>query len=196
MHIARHHHHQRPHRVLAALLGAAIFITPALLNQAVAATPIAQAQAGLLQADSDFIIIAGHANAAEMAAAKLALHNSSNPAIKAFATQMLKDHATAQQKLAALATRKNQPAPATPSNEQNLALQRLQKLSGKAFDHAYVADQLSAHQEAVTLFSQQATLGADTDIMAFASDTLPTLLQHKAHIEKRSVSQQMASDPH
>ena len=50
--------------------------------------------------------------------------------------------------------------------------------TGAAFDRGFIEAQVKAHQEAITLFEQQAQNGADADIKAFAQKQLPGLRNH------------------
>ena len=55
---------------------------------------------------------------------------------------------------------------------------QLSKLSGKAFDIAYIRDMVKDHTKDVAEFQQEAKNGTDEKIKGFASDTLPTLQDH------------------
>ena len=50
--------------------------------------------------------------------------------------------------------------------------------TGAAFDRGFVEAQVKAHQEAISLFEQQAKNGSDADIKAFAQKQLPGLRNH------------------
>jgi putative membrane protein len=55
---------------------------------------------------------------------------------------------------------------------------RLGKLSGDAFDKAYMREMLSDDQHDVAAFKHEATAGHDPDLKAWAAKTLPTLQEH------------------
>jgi putative membrane protein len=55
---------------------------------------------------------------------------------------------------------------------------KLSAMSGADFDRAYSKMMLSDHNKDVKEFEKQSTKGADPDIKAFASKTLPTLQEH------------------
>ena len=50
--------------------------------------------------------------------------------------------------------------------------------TGAAFDRGFVEAQVKAHQEAIALFEQEATSGADAELKAFAQKQLPGLRNH------------------
>ena len=55
--------------------------------------------------------------------------------------------------------------------------------TGAAFDEGYVAEQIKAHQEAISLFEQESTNGTDADLKAFATAQLPALRDHLREAE-------------
>ncbi len=60
----------------------------------------------LSPADQQFVQAASQADATEIAASKVALRNSSDPHVKAFARQMITDHTKLSRSMAALAAKK------------------------------------------------------------------------------------------
>ena len=63
--------------------------------------------------------------------------------------------------------------------------------SGVAFDEGFIAAQITAHQNAIALFDQQANGGGDEDLKAFAARHLPELRDHlrEAQDVQRSIRQ-------
>jgi putative membrane protein len=55
---------------------------------------------------------------------------------------------------------------------------RLEKLSGKAFDRAYMRDMVTDHTKDVSEFRMESKNAKDPDVKNFASQTLPTLKDH------------------
>jgi putative membrane protein len=55
---------------------------------------------------------------------------------------------------------------------------RLSKLSGNAFDKAYMRAMIEDHQEDVSEFRQESQSAKDPDVRQFAAKTLPTLEEH------------------
>ena len=56
--------------------------------------------------------------------------------------------------------------------------ERLSKLSGAAFDKAYMNDMVNDHVKDVADFQKESTSGKDPAVKSFASQTLPTLQSH------------------
>ncbi|HEY3570771.1 MAG TPA: DUF4142 domain-containing protein, partial [Thermoanaerobaculia bacterium] len=59
----------------------------------------------------------------------------------------------------------------------------LSKLSGAAFDKAYVSMMVKDHKKDVAEFKKESTKAKDSDVKSFASTTLPTLQDHLKMIE-------------
>jgi len=142
----------------------------ALAGTAAAATPSGK--------DRTFVVAAGHAGAAEIAAGKLALTKTKDKATLAFAQRMIHDHSVLAAKLKTAAAAAALRPPATPSSAQAAALQSLGTLSGTAFDAAYRANQIAAHKAAVALFTSESKSGRAPTLKSAASAALPTIEMH------------------
>jgi len=129
-------------------------------------------------ADSTFMKTAAAAGLAEVECGKLAAEKASNPDIKSFAQMLVDDHSKANEELKGLAGQKNVTLPSAPTAAQKAAQARLSKLSGAAFDSAYVHQMVRDHAAAVALFTRESKAGADADAKAWAGKTLPTLEAH------------------
>jgi putative membrane protein len=77
--------------------------------------------------------------------------------------------------------------PGDPSPEDQQAMTKLGSLSGEDFDRAYIESQVSAHEAAVGLFTQESEQGKDAQFRSFASSTLPTLKDHYQMIKSLPV---------
>lgn len=125
-----------------------------------------------------FLKHAAQGGLAEVELAQLAKEKASNADVKAFAERLERDHSKANDELKSLASSKHVTLPdASKTYAANLK-GRLSKLSGAAFDRAYIAAMVEDHQKDVRAFEREATSGADADVKAFASKTLPTLKEH------------------
>jgi putative membrane protein len=155
------------------------------------ATPAAdqadhQQHAGSAAADTTFMKKAADGGMAEVALAKLAQTKSSNAEVKAFAEKLEQDHTKANDELKTLAQSKNVTLPSTMSKMHQAKEDKLSKLSGAAFDRAYIADMLADHKKDVAEFERQSTQATDPDVKAFAAKTLPTLKDHLQQVQQLS----------
>ena len=131
-------------------------------------------------ADAGFVQKASAAGMAEVELSKLAATNASSAEVKSFAETMVTDHTAANEKLTAIARDKSIKPAAGPDATSTAAIASLKTKTGAAFDKQYEAIMLKDHKAAVALFEKEATSGQDSDLKAFANDTLPTLKHHLA----------------
>lgn len=68
--------------------------------------------------------------------------------------------------------------PATLPASKQKEVDRFDKLAGAAFDNAYIGHMVSDHKKDVAEFQKESKRGKDTDVKAFATNTLPTLQDH------------------
>jgi putative membrane protein len=117
----------------------------------------------------------------EIESSRLALQQSRNPRVRAFANQMIQDHTMSSQALMG-GMQMAAMGGAGPALDQRHAamLNQLAGLSGPQFDSAYAQMQVMAHQEALSLYTAQAQAGTDPNFRAFAQQTLPILQHHYA----------------
>ncbi|MFP3566511.1 DUF4142 domain-containing protein [Paraburkholderia sp. SIMBA_030] len=162
-------------QMMAVALGLGVASTGAVYAQA---SDAAAGAAKLSPADQQFVQDASQADATEIAAAKIALRNSSDPHVKTFAQQMIIDHTKLSRSMDALAARKG--LGAAPAADSAL-VGKLQTLKGQAFDQAYVEQvALEGHQKAVDLFQKESESGTDAQLKAAAMHALPTIKHHLA----------------
>lgn len=132
-----------------------------------------------------FVRKASVANEFEIESSKLALEKSQDKDIKSFAQRMIDDHKKAGDDMKeALSASKLDLKPETQLDDKHQQIiKKLESLSTDDFNNAYVAAQVDAHDEAVSLFSDYAKNGGDEALKHFASETLPTLKSHQTHVK-------------
>ena len=67
-------------------------------------------------------------------------------------------------------------------------LNSLASKSNSDFDKTYIDDQVSGHNDAVSLMENYVKNGDNADLKAFAGDTLPTIKTHLADAQKIQAS--------
>ena len=141
------------------------------------------AKAGAIP-DSQFVTKAAQGNLAEVALGKLATEKGQSDDVKKFGQKMVDDHSKAQQDLEGVASKNNWNIPKDVSAEQKAEQQRLEKLSGAAFDRAYVQMMVKDHTKDVAEFKREAaSTSANSDLKDFATRTYPTLADHLTQIK-------------
>lgn len=120
---------------------------------------------------------------AEVELGKIAATKAQNADVKRFAQMMVDDHSKANEELKSLAAKKNISLPTAVDAKHKSTIDRLQGLSGAAFDRAYVDDMVEDHEADVQAFEKQSKDNPDADVKAFAAKTLPTLRKHLEEIK-------------
>jgi putative membrane protein len=129
-------------------------------------------------ADHMFVMKAAKGGLAEVQLGQLAADKASSDEVKKFGQRMVTDHGKANDELKSLAQQKNITLP-TDLDAQDKALHdRLTKMSGAAFDRAYMQHMLADHRKDVNEFKRESTNGKDPEVKAWAGKTLPTLEEH------------------
>lgn len=118
-------------------------------------------------------------NMAEVDISKLAQSKSQNPEVKAFAQKMVEDHSKALAEVQALAKSKGVTLPTQLDAKHKAMLTNLEKLSGDAFDKAYIKQGgLGAHKETLAKL-ETATKGAkDADVKGQVDKMIPVVQEH------------------
>ncbi len=137
-------------------------------------------------ADQKFAMEAAQGGMAEVELGKLAAQKGSSDGVKKFGQKMVDDHSAANDKLKAIAAKKNMTLPSDMTAKDKAEMQRLQNMSGAAFDKSYTAYMLKDHQTDVAAFQKESSMGKDADIKAFATETLPTLQEHLKMVQGMS----------
>ena len=117
----------------------------------------------------------------EVALGKLAQENGASPAVKQFGQRMVTDHSKANRELESLAKKQDVTLPQHLDAKHEAVRDRLAKLSGKAFDEAYMNEMTSDHRQDVEDFKTASQSLDDPAVQSFAKRTLPVL---EAHLKK------------
>jgi putative membrane protein len=149
-----------------------------LTAAAAAAFVLASATAAAQTADAKFAMDAAKGGLMEVELGKVAADHATNPDVKQFGQRMVTDHTKANEELKAIASQKGMTLPNTLDAWAKAKIDRMAKMSGAAFDKAYMDDMVKDHQKDVAEFRKEASGGKDAEIKGFAGKTLPTLEEH------------------
>ncbi len=180
----------RPYTVLIGcmMIGAAGFVMAGLAaDDPPPSAPIALTivPASDVDADQAFARKAAEGGATQVALAELALQKGRSETVRRAAARIQADHVRTNQMLLVLAVQKGWHLPSTPGSEGEESRSRLEKLSGAAFDRAYLEATMRDHETDIPAFEQEAGHGSDADLKRFAADTLPALREHLALVMER-----------
>jgi putative membrane protein len=128
--------------------------------------------------DKKFVKESALGGMTEVELGKLAAQKASSDAVKQFGQRMVDDHSKANDQLKQVAGKSNIEIPASLDSKHQSRIDKLSKLSGPAFDKAYVKDQVKDHKHDVDEFKSEAQNGSDPNVKQFAMQTLPTLEAH------------------
>jgi putative membrane protein len=130
--------------------------------------------------DTKFMKTLAQGGMAEVEAGKLADEKASDPGVKQFAAQMVRDHTQNNEQLRALAKNSGVSLPTETAHQLAAQQSKLESDSGAAFDAAYIRDQVQDHQKTVQLLEHEIQNGQDPAVRQFAQQTLPVVSHHLA----------------
>jgi len=175
-------------KIIASVIGIAALSMFAAHNNALAqasAKTSATASAALSKADQKIVADMAIANMAEIEAGKMAVSKSQNADVKAFAQKMIDDHTKALNDVTTLAQSKGVTLPTEVDAEHKAMAAKLDKLSGDAFDKAYIADAgVSDHGKVHAKLKGFNAKAKDPDVKALAAKMLPPVEEH-LHMAKK-----------
>ncbi len=139
------------------------------------------------KADQTFLHDAVQGNLAEVQMGQLAKEKGQSDAVKSYGQMLVTDHSANNEKATALAEQNGLSAPTEPSAKQKAGYDKLNGLSGAAFDREFAKMMVMDHKEDIAKFKRQAAK-KDDPFAQFASDTLPVLQKHLEAAEKLKAS--------
>jgi len=138
----------------------------------------ATTSAGHAASDREFVRKAAQGGLAEVQLGQLATEKAASPEVKQFGQRMVDDHTKANEQLKQIAQQQGIQVPDQLDAKDAATKARLEKLSGKEFDRAYMNDMVTDHTKDVTEFKHEANSGKDSAVKSFAQQTVPTLEDH------------------
>jgi putative membrane protein len=124
-----------------------------------------------------FITDAIKGNLSEIALGKLAARNAATEAVRTYGKALVADHTQANNEASAVAAKLDLNPPAEPSTEGREQQTALRKLSGRAFDHAFLNYMIKNHQADIQNFEDQVK-ARNGETSKMAESQLPTLKKH------------------
>jgi len=121
----------------------------------------------------------------EIEAGKLAQEKAQAQGLKDFGKLMVEHHTASTEKLKAAGAKANPAITPNPALnvEQEAGLEALRKAEGAAFDTAYKAQQVKAHEMALTLVKGYAANGDVPELKKFAGDAEKIVQAHLTKIK-------------
>jgi putative membrane protein len=150
---------------------------PTAANQNPQAQATAHVQAKV-KADAEFIRDAVADNFLEVHLGQLAEKKARNSAVKEFGQRMVTDHTTMQTGWVQMAHQNGMPIKPGMGPRHREKLTRLEKMSGKKFDRAFMTLMIQQHQDEVEYFSKEGRAANSAPVRSLVTTGLPILQQH------------------
>lgn len=131
-----------------------------------------------IKRDSRFIHEFTSDNMLEASLGKLAEQKAENPAVKQFGQRMDTDHNKLQNDWVNVATKNGLALRTGMGVHHRAKLNRLQKLSGKEFDKAYMTQSIRDHKDDIDYFQREGQAVHSAQVRDLVASTLPTLQDH------------------
>lgn len=134
--------------------------------------------------EKSFIMKAVNGGMTEVEAGKAAAEKGASDAVKDFGNRMVKDHSKANDQLKEVASKLGVSIPDKVDAKHEAKLAKMNKMSGAAFDKAYVMDMVKAHQKDIADFEAADKEVKNADLKKFIDDTIPVMKEHLGMIQK------------
>ena len=134
---------------------------------------------------ADYVKEAEASDLYERRSSQLMLGSSTDPAVRAYAQRMIRDHARSTAQIRAAAAR----AGLHPPHARMVSLQaddfhKLQLVKGSARAKLYLQEQSASHQQALALHQGYAAHGTSAPLKAAAAQIVPVVQAHMAMLPK------------
>lgn len=144
-----------------------------------AADAMSAAPAKLSKADEKILKGMAQANIDEIEAGKLAQSKSQNDEVKKFSQQMIDDHTKLLNDVQQVAQERGVTLPTGPDARHKKTVASLEKLSGEAFDKAYIKNAgVNDHRAVMTSLQRDEKNAKDADVKGLATKMTPVVEQH------------------
>ncbi len=153
------------------------------LTAALGLAAIAPAYADTAKQDKEFIVDSGRGSLAEIEMAKLALKNSTNSDVRAFATRMVHDHEMLISSMKPFAQKMGVPPPATLERSEKDEYDRLAGKKGESFDKDYIATMVDDHHKDFAEFTKEYDSTDNQALKATVGKGLEVIKHHAEMID-------------
>ena len=121
---------------------------------------------------------------------RMAIQKTKSVDINSYAVEVIKDYTDANRDLKDIAQKQGLEVAAQEDILSKVKSMMLQVQEGASFDVAYVASQVKTHEDAISLFKQQARYSTSPQLKAFAKKYLPKLEMHLDMAKKLATTHQ------
>ena len=108
------------------------------------------------KAAQTFVTKAVQGNLAEVSMGQLAQEKGDSDGVRSFGQQLVADHTAANKRAVSIASEMGMTPPAEPSAKQTSEAEKMGKMSGAAFDRAFVRHMLADHRKEIAAYRRAA----------------------------------------
>jgi putative membrane protein len=143
-------------------------------------TPTQRAQVGRenLGADRRYIQNVMADNTLEVTLGELAERRAQSPAVRQFAERMLADHKRLEDEWVAMTARNGQPMKPGMGKNHRVKVTQLERLSGNAFDRAYISHVVHDHRGHIDYFEREGRAAHSAQVREMVERALPVWRSH------------------
>jgi putative membrane protein len=145
----------------------------------IAATLLPAKAKAVTDDDKKFLATAAQSDQNEIALSQLAEQKATNPAVKAFAEKMVKEHTQMTASMKPFADSWGLQAPTGPDPDHQKELDKLNGLSGNDFDKEYMDQMVTDHSKALSAFTTEAKDTKDVKFRAAVIKGKTAVAAHK-----------------
>jgi len=138
----------------------------------------------LSRSDAHFVKEASQGGLMEVRMGQTAKDHASNADVKNYGEMLVKDHTKANEKLSQIASEKGVNLAKEVEPKHTDMIKDMEKKSGADFDRAFIEDAVKDHRKDIAKFEKASRDLNDSELRAFATETLPTLRNHLAEAER------------
>ena len=128
--------------------------------------------------DGKFMMNAARDGIFHVEAGKLAAQRGSSEDVKKFGQHSVDHHTQLNDELMQLASKKGVTLPKKMGKREQEALDKVAKLSGPAFDKAYLEMEIKDHTKDLSVFQKETKDGKDPDVKAWAAKSVSAIEEH------------------
>ena len=154
----------------------------------------APGQTGRQMADKQFMRAAAEGGIAEVKLGMLAVQKG-GPEVKEFGQKMVDDHTAIDKDMAAVADSLGIMLPKKMSKEDQAEYDKLNGLSGDAFDKEYILFMAKAHRQDLHDFRTEASVAADPELEAEVTKAAMVIRQHLMMVTKLAADKGVVLPP-
>jgi putative membrane protein len=142
------------------------------------------AQAAPNGQDVAWVQAAHQSNLAEISAGNAAQQQATTKEVKDLGAMFVQMHTQLDAALTPVAQQLGIQLPSAPTAEQRAQLAAVQANSGRAFDTAWIAQQIGSHSTTLAATQQELSAGSDPAVLAQARTATPVVQQHLVELRK------------